>query len=135
MKHQKAVADSERKRVRKIVLRFLLAIGLLIVVLAGYAFYWIFFDMNHFPTGEFLTEESSPNGAYTVKAFVTDGGATTSYAIRGELVSNEKNNMPKTIYWNYREDSAEIIWQDNHTVVINGHVLDVRKDKYDFRRE
>lgn len=73
MKHQKAVADSERKRVRKIVLRFLLAIGLLIVVLAGYAFYWIFFDMNHFPTGEFLTEESSPNGAYTVKAFVTDG--------------------------------------------------------------
>lgn len=87
------------------------------------------------PEGEFLTENISPNGKYTLKAYVTNGGATTSYSVRGELVFNEKKNKTKNIYWDYREERAEIAWRDNQTVVINGHELDVRKDKYDYRRQ
>ncbi|WP_298469826.1 DUF5412 domain-containing protein [uncultured Psychrobacillus sp.] len=109
--------------------------SLLIVGLVGYGVYWAFFDMNRLPTGEYLTEETSPNGKYTLKAYVTNGGATTSYSVRGELVFNDKDNKTKNIYWNYREESANISWTDNNTVIINGHTLDVTREKFDFRRQ
>ncbi|MER2237859.1 MAG: DUF5412 family protein, partial [Psychrobacillus sp.] len=54
---------------------------------------------------------------------------------RGELVFNDKDNKTKNIYWNYREESANISWTDNNTVIINGHTLDVTKEKFDFRRQ
>nr|WP_245546993.1 DUF5412 domain-containing protein [Evansella cellulosilytica] len=103
--------------------------------LIGYGVYWAFFDMNRLPTGEYLTEETSPDGTYTLKAYISDGGATTSYAIRGELVYNEKKNKTKNIYWNYREEDAEINWLDDNTVVINGHALNVLHDKFDYRNQ
>lgn len=135
MGYQKVNVSSERKRFFKIIVKFLAVISLLFVALVGYGVYWAFFDMNRLPEGEFLTEEISPNGEYTLKAYVTNGGATSSYSVRGELVFNEKKNKTKNIYWDYREERAEIAWRDNHTVVINGHELDVRKDKYDYRRQ
>lgn len=121
------------KRKIKIVL---LVIGVpltLIVVLLGIFVYTFFVSMESLPKGEFLTEESSPDGKYTLKAYVTNGGATTSYAIRGELIFNEKKGKTKNIYWNYREEVAEISWIDNDTVLINNRTLNVPKDKYDFR--
>lgn len=120
---------------RKKLLKVFIIGSLLIVGLVGYGVYWAFFDMNRLPTGEYLTEETSPNGKYTLKAYVTNGGATTSYSVRGELVFNDKNNKTKNIYWNYREVSANISWTDNNTVIINGHTLDVTKEKLDFRRQ
>ncbi|MFD1929711.1 DUF5412 domain-containing protein [Sporosarcina siberiensis] len=110
-------------------------VGLLFVGLLGYGVYWAFFDMNRLPTGEYLTEESSPDGKYTLKAYVANGGATTSYTIRGELNFNQKNKKPKNVYWNNKEDGADIKWLDNETVIINGHSLDVPKDKFDFRNQ
>lgn len=104
----------------------------LILVLLGIFLYTFFVSMESLPKGEFLVEESSPDGKFTLKAYVTNGGATTSYAVRGELVFNEKNGKTKNIYWNYRED-AEISWVDNDTVIINNHTLNVPKEKYDFR--
>ena len=122
------------KRKIKIISLVLAVPILLIGGLLSYVVYWAFFDMNRLPTGDFLTEESSPDGKYTLKAYISDGGATTSYAIRGELVLNDRNKK-KNIYWNYREETADISWINNSTVVINGHELEVSKDKYDFRRE
>ncbi|WP_419096031.1 DUF5412 domain-containing protein [Rossellomorea pakistanensis] len=116
-------------------MKIFVIIGLLFVGLVGYGVYLAFFDMNRLPTGEYLTEETSPDGKYTLKAYVTNGGATTSYAIRGELLFNERNNKTKNIYWNYREDTANITWTDNDTVVINGYSLDVPNDKFDFRNQ
>nr|MBA5586716.1 hypothetical protein [Anaerobacillus isosaccharinicus]QOY38697.1 hypothetical protein AWH56_020475 [Anaerobacillus isosaccharinicus] len=66
---------------------------------------------------------------------VTNGGATTSYAIRGELVFNKKNNKTKNVYWQYRQETAKIEWKDNKTVVINGQTLNVPNDKYDYRNQ
>ncbi|WP_455662727.1 DUF5412 family protein, partial [Pradoshia sp.] len=60
-------------------------------------------------------------------------GATTSYAVRGELVFNESGKA-KNIYWDDREDTANITWTDNDTAEINGHSLDVLNDTYDFRQ-
>ncbi|WP_160117594.1 DUF5412 domain-containing protein [Filibacter tadaridae] len=111
------------------------AVGLLFVGLIGYGVYWAFFDMNRLPTGDYLAEETSPDGNYTLKAYVADGGATTSYTIRGELVFNQKRKKAKNVYWNSKEDNADIKWIDSDTVVISGHSLDVPNDKFDFRNQ
>lgn len=124
-----------KKKKRNKILKIFLVVGILFIGIVGYGVYWAFFDMNRLPTGEYLTEESSPDGTYTVKAYLTNGGATTSYSIRGELVFNNRKGKAKNIYWNYREETANIEWIDNDTVVINGHTLNVPKEKFDFRNQ
>lgn len=128
------ILKEDEKKGKKKILKFLCIGSLIFVALIGYGVYWAFFDMNRLPTGDYLTEETSPDGTYTLKAYVTNGGATTSYAIRGELVFNN-NNRTKNIYWNYREETANITWLDDDTVVMNGHTLHVPNDTFDFRRE
>jgi len=108
---------------------------LLIVGIIGYAVYWAFFDLERLPKGEFLTEQTSSDGKYTVKAYVSKGSAISADAVRGELVFNEQHNKTRNIYWNYREETATITWIDENTVIINGHELDVPKDKFDFRNQ
>lgn len=125
----------DKKNIYNSIFKLLLVVGFLLAALIGYGVYWAFFDMNRLPTGEYLTEEVSPDGKYTLKAYVANGGATTSYAVRGELVFNQKKSKTKNIYWNNEEEAAEITWTDDNTVVINGHSLDVLKDKFDFRNE
>lgn len=110
-------------------------IFIVIVVLLSYAVYWAFFDMDRLPKGELISELESPNGTYTIKAYLTNGGATTSYAIRGELNFNNSRKKPKNIYWNYRIEKAVIEWVDDDTVIINGVKLEVPKGRYDYRRK
>ncbi|BCJ98376.1 DUF5412 domain-containing protein [Anaerocolumna chitinilytica] len=108
---------------------------LLISVLVFYGIYWAFYDMNRLPKGDLISEIVSPDGEYTLKAYLVNGGATVAYCIRGELNYNLRNKKPKTIYWNYRETEAKVEWKDKDTVVINGHLLNVEKEVYDWRRE
>lgn len=91
--------------------------------------------MNRLPKGKLISEVKSPDETYTIKAYLTNGGATTSYAIRGELNFNKSNKKSKNIYWNYREEEATIEWVDNDTVIINGIQLSVPNERFDFRRE
>lgn len=123
-----------RRAKRKKIVKISLVISFLFIGLVGYSFYWAFFDMTTLPTGEYLTEETSPDGTYTLKAYVSVT-SLSSDAVRGELVFNERNGKTKNIYWNYRESTAKIEWLDNKTVVINGHTLEVPKGKYDWRNE
>ena len=104
------VATQIKSAKRKKIVKISLIISILFLGLIGYGIYWAFFDMNRLPTGEYLTEETSPDGTYTLKAYLTNGGATTSYSIRGELVFNNRNGKTKNIYWNYREETANIEW-------------------------
>ena len=134
MEYNEPTLNDNKNKLNRLLKVFIIG-SLLIVGLVGYGVYWAFFDMNRLPTGEYLIEETSPNGKYTLKAYVTNGGATTSYSVRGELVFNDKDNKTKNIYWNYREESANISWTDNNTVIINGHTLDVTREKFDFRRQ
>ena len=120
------------RKVKVILLVTIIPITVILVLLGNFL-YTFFVSMESLPKGEFLVDESSPDGKFTLKAYVTNGGATTSYAVRGELVFNEKNGKTKNIYWNYREEDAEISWVDNDTVIINNHTLNVPKEKYDFR--
>lgn len=119
---------------KKNIVKILLIISLLILVFA-YLVYRFFFSMSALPEGEFLYSVDSPNGEYTINAYIARGNATVAESIRAELVYNNRNKSPKNIYWQYRELTADIIWIDDTTVEINGIRLDVTKDIYDFRRE
>lgn len=119
---------------RKKIVKISLIISFLFIGFVGYGVYWAFFDMNRLPTGEYLTEETSPDGTYTIKTYVSVT-SLSSDAVRGELVFNERNGKTKNIYWNYRESTAKIEWLDNQTVVINGHTLEVPNGKYDWRNQ
>ncbi|WP_407271671.1 DUF5412 domain-containing protein [Radiobacillus sp. PE A8.2] len=132
--HEDKQIELEIKNTKRKVLRFFGIMTLLVVEAITYGVYWLFFDMDRLPEGEFLTEETSPNGDYTLKAYVVNGGATTAYSVRAELVFHNKDSKTKNVYWNYREEAAIIKWKDEDTVFINGHELDVPNEKYDFRR-
>ncbi|MBE1553069.1 DUF5412 family protein [Sporosarcina limicola] len=115
--------------------------GILFGILAGIVLVLIltldyfFFSMYRLPEGEFITEAVSPDGHYTVRASVSYGNATVANAVRGELIDHKKNDKEKNIFWQYREQEAEISWTSDHTVTINGIELDVRKDVYDYRKK
>lgn len=125
-----AKLSGNRKRLLKIVL----IVGFFILSAIGYGLYWAFYDMNRLPTGVYLTESTSPDGKYTVKAYVSSPSLSAD-AVRGELMFNESKRKPKNIYWNYRESTAEIVWQDERTVVINGLSLQVPNEKFDWRHD
>ncbi|PGQ86040.1 hypothetical protein COC52_26980 [Priestia megaterium] len=111
-----------------------LGVILIIILIGSYLIYHFFFSMNNLPEGKLIKKENSPDNTYTVELYRADSGATSSYSLRGEVINN-KDNESKNIYWGYDEEKATVSWKNNHTVIINGHTLDVEKDKYDFRRE
>lgn len=113
----------------------LLALIVGIVLVLFLTINYFFFNINRLPEGEFLHLIESPNGDYTVKAYVSESGATVADAVRVEVIYHQKEDKTKNIYWGYRESEVEITWIDNDTVSINGIDLDVRKEVYDWRKK
>ena len=117
---------------KRIAVGCLASLGVILTLLFG-VYWWFGVSMSTLPNGELIAEVSSPDGEYSIKAYRINGGATTSFWIRGELNFNRTKRRPRNIYWNYREDHAAIEWSDTDTVIINGHQLNVLKDNYDYR--
>lgn len=90
--------------------------------------------MAWLPKGNLIKESKSPLGTYGVKLYRVDGGATVADSIRGELIFNKSKKKSKNIYWNYREEKGDIIWEDDSIVIINGIKLELPNGYYDFRR-
>ena len=107
---------------------------LLIVSLLGYGFYWAFYDIQRLEGQEVIQEVSSPNGTYTITAYLNNGGATTDYAVLCS-VKNNSSGKEKNIYWQYHCTKANILWLNEDTVQINGIELNVKKDTYDYRHD
>ncbi len=76
-----------------------------------------------------------PEGTYTVKFYLWNGGATTSYRVRATVTDNTaKRPNERQIYFQYGTNSTDIEWISEHNAVINRVVsLDVRSDCYDYR--
>ena len=104
------------------------------IVIGVYTVNWAFFDIQRIDGQELLNEVVSPDGKYTVSAYLNNGGATTDYAVLCS-VRNNKTEKEKNIYWNYHCTEAEIEWNDEDTVIINGIELNVTKDTYDYRND
>lgn len=123
---------AEKKKTHKKTLKVLLIFGLLFTGIIAYGVYWVFFDWSRFK-GELINQSTSPNGTYTVNAYLSNGGATVSYTVLGELVFNKENKRSKKIYWQYREENAKIEWIDDNTVIINNVQLKLPNETYDYR--
>lgn len=117
--------------------KIFITVGSIIILIATIIYitiYTSFYSMSRLPQGEFISETVSSDGKYTIKAYLCNGGATTDYAVRGELINNG-NNKVKNIFWQYRVTDANFIWLDNDTVKINGNEIDLPNGKYDWRNE
>ena len=110
----------------RIIIKILKVMGiivLILVLLMAYGIYSLFFDMSALPIGVLISEVESTNDTYSVKAYLVNPHATVAYCIRVELIFNKRNRKPKNIYWQYREEKANIYYIDDQTVSINGKVL------------
>jgi hypothetical protein len=116
---------------RKKLLIFLLC-ALAVFALCAYGVYSLFFDIQRIKGQEKIQELTSPDGQYTLLAYLNNDGATTNYAVLCS-VKNNQTGKTKNIYWNYPCWNAEVTWLDGHTVTINGIVLNVRSDTFDYR--
>ncbi|WP_138204098.1 DUF5412 domain-containing protein [Haloimpatiens lingqiaonensis] len=115
----------------------LIKIGIIMVILVGgvaYAINWAFFDIQRIRGQEYLSESTSPNGTYSVIAYLNNGGATTGFAVLGTL-KNNKTGKTKNIYWQYHCEKAHMEWINDETIKINGVELKVKNEIYDYRRE
>lgn len=119
-----------RKRKQYIIIMSIIAI---IVGGIAYGINWAFFDIQRINGQEYLTESTSPNGTYTVTAYLNNSGATTSYSV---LVTLNNNNTGKTknIYWKSHCEKADIEWLNDETIKINGIQLNIENEVYDYRR-
>ncbi|PYZ94703.1 hypothetical protein CR194_04000 [Salipaludibacillus keqinensis] len=109
-----------------------LIIFIMVVGVVGYGVYYVFFDWSRFKD-ELITQSVSPDGTYTVNAYVSYGNATVANTVLGELVYNHENKSSKKIYWQYREEHAHIEWLDDRTVMINKIQLNLPHETYDYR--
>lgn len=91
------------------------------------------YSMEKLPKGELLNTYPSPNEEHQINIYLCDGGATTDWSIRGELVECQ-TQISKNIYWCYHENDADVQWVDNETVMINGRTLNIHWDVYDWRK-
>ena len=100
----------------------------------AYAYNWAFLDIQRINGQEYLNESTSPNGAYTVTAYLNNGGATVDYAVLGRL-KNNRNGKTKNIYWQYHCEKAEMEWVNDEMLKINDQQLNVKNEIYDYRRK
>jgi hypothetical protein len=127
-----------KEKKRKVIKKLLITLGVVIttfMIVIGYGVYRTFFDTSHLPKGDLIGQLESTSGLYQINTYLVNGGATVDFSIRGELVYLKKNENPKNIYWNYHESESDIRWLDDQTVIINGHKLNVKTDKFDWRKE
>lgn len=121
------------KKTKKHLITIFIIITIMVCGVA-YVINWAFFDIQRINGQKYLTESSSPNGTYTVTAYLNNGGATTSYSVLG-ILKNNKNGKIKNIYWQYRCEKAEIEWLNDESIRINGVELNVKNEIHDYRRK
>ncbi|WP_150272897.1 DUF5412 family protein [Paenibacillus tepidiphilus] len=72
---------------------------------------------------EHLTTVHSPDAKYTINFYATDSGAMGSFGVVGELKGPLW--LKKNIYYEDKANQVETHWENNHTLLINGHSLNV----------
>ena len=84
------------------------------------------------PEGEYLFSIKSPYDEKKVNIYLFNGGATTSYYIRGEV--EYKNGKKRNIYFNADEETAKVKWLNKNSLIINGHLIkNINYDFYNFK--
>lgn len=78
-----------------------------------------------------LETVQSPDGTNTIDFYQYDAGAMGSFGVRGEL--NGPLWFKKRIYYQDNIENVEVKWENEHTVLINNHLLDLKKgERYGY---
>ena len=81
---------------------------------------------------EVLTESTSPNKTYTIKAYLNAGDEGSPYAVLC-VVKENASGKERNIYYSTDSANANIQWSNDSTVVINGIVIDAKNGSFDSR--
>ena len=111
--------------------KFLLCVLTFILILLTIFTYGCL-NLNSLPEGELVNSYYSPEKSNKINIYLCNGGATTDFAIRGEL--EKSDGEKKNIYWQYHCNSADVEWISEETVIINGQKLNIYTDVYDYRQ-
>lgn len=80
---------------------------------------------------ELINETTSPNGTYTLKAYLSSEGAISAWTVYVDLHFNKSWKRKKQIYYVYGDkDYAYIEWIDDNTCIINSITLNLPNDEY-----
>lgn len=89
-------------------------------------------NMDFLSEGKLIETRDSPDKKFTVSKWLCSGDLSPD-VIRGAVKQNGTISAPKNIYWDLEEKGHAIRWIDSNKVQIGNVVLDVTKDRYDFR--
>ena len=92
----------------------------------------IFIKPKSSPGEELIGKTTSTDGKYTIEAYLINGGATVDWTVRCYLKIDKKMGK-KLIYNDYHIENAVMLWEDDDTININGHLIDLPDGNYDFR--
>lgn len=122
-----------KKKILSLLRISVVFIILLVISISIYKIHKTYTSIDGIKGEEFIERKKSPNGRYEVEAFRNNGGATTDYALL-VVLSDLKKGSKKNIFWDYHCDQSKMEWLSNDTVDINGIVLKVPNDVYDYRK-
>lgn len=74
---------------------------------------------------DYLLTTTSPDQTYQIDFYYNDAGAKGTFGITGELKGPFW--FKKLIYHERRVHDVEVEWENDHTILVNGHKLDVRR--------
>ena len=100
-----------------------------IVVLMLVAFWFYLGDLQRLRGEEVIGTYPSPSGKYILTTYLNSGNLTVDFAVLGR-VENTSTHRVRNIYWKYHCNVSTVRWIDEHTVVINDVILDVREEAY-----
>lgn len=111
--------------------KFFIFVLILIGVIGFYNYIFNINAIKNIPTGELILESKSPSKNHTIKIYLVGGSATVDHAIRGEVIN--KLGFKKNIYWAYHENTANVEWINENTIIINDKKICFKNESYDWR--
>ena len=113
-----------------VIIAFLILVCMIVCV---HKFYKSYTSIEMIEGEESIGKKRSPDGRYEAQAYRNNGGATTDYAVL-VVLSDLKNGTEKNIFWDYHCDHANMKWNSNDIIEINGIVLKVPDQVYNYRK-
>ena len=116
----------------KSLFEFIFVTFKVIIVIVALIVGILFFFMYTMPNGgELLYSTSSPSGQYTIDVYF-HYNSLGSDSVRCKAY-HESGLMERNIYYSYPKETVEIEWISETEVIIDGTVVNIVFDRYDWR--
>lgn len=107
-------------------------IPIILLMLIVRFIYYSFFSIQNITGEELKTTYASSDNRYIVEFYLNNGNATVDFAVLGVCFDKETKKT-RNFYWEYHQSNTQAFWFSDYEISINGKILDVRFDEYDYR--